>query len=242
MRNIIKVLERIQKIDLDVKAIGEEEQRYAKEIKAVSSEIEGIKSAVDAISAEIEELNASMKSLDERIRENAGKIAKDEKRLNDIKNSKELNALNREISAANRANKQNEQEKTNLGVKAEEKNRLLAAQKARLDENDAELKRLSSEMEEKRSGWNGAVEEKNSARDSIKAEVRPDILKKYEMIRSRRGGLAMAVVKDETCQGCHIHIPPQLYIQLQKGVEELIYCQHCHRILYAEDQGELEAI
>ncbi|MFQ5736327.1 MAG: zinc ribbon domain-containing protein [Thermodesulfobacteriota bacterium] len=242
MRNTIKVLEQIQRFDIEIRSVEDEEKRYTAEIDAATSESSGLQQAVDAVSAEIEELQGLINAIDERTSENAEKIKKDEGRLNDIKNSREMNALNREISAANRANKQNEQEKGNLVSRVAEKEERLSAEQARLEEKKEMIARLTSEMEEKRAGWKETLEEKLRQRDSIKKEVRPDILKKYEMIRSRRGGLAMAVVKDETCQGCYIHIPPQVYIQLQKGVEEIINCPHCHRILYAEDQGELEAI
>ena len=217
MRNTIKVLEQIQRIDLEIKAIEDEQKKYCNEIDAAEVGSREFAEAVEEVSTEIDEVLSQIKALDDRIAENAGKIKKDEGRLNDIKNSKELNALNREISAANKANKQNEQDKAALSAKA-------------------------AEIEEKKAGWGKAIEERKGRRDAIKGDIRPDILKKYEMIRSRRGGLALAVVKEETCQGCYIHIPPQVFIQLQKGVAELIYCPHCHRILYAEDQGELEAI
>ncbi len=242
MRNTIKVLEQIQRIDLEIKAVEEEEKKYTEFIRAASSGSLELQKAVDALSAELEELKGLIRASEEKIRENAEKIKKDERRLNDIKNSKELNALNREISAANRSNKQSEQEKEGLGAKAAEKEERLASERARLDEKNGDIARLTAEMDAKRPIWKEALDGKMSQRDSIKGGVRPDIFRKYETIRSRRGGLAMAPVRDETCQGCYIHIPPQVYIQLKKGVEELIYCPHCHRILYAEDQGELEAI
>lgn len=242
MRNTIKVLARIQRIDLDVKGMEDERKKYSNEIDAAETGSREFAEAVEEVSSGIDDLLSQIKALDDRIAENAGRIKKDEGRLNDIKNSKEMNALNREISAATRANKQNEQDRAALSAKAAEMEEKKAAHQAALDEKSGELARLTTELEQKKAVWEEALGEKIRQRDAIKGEVRPDILKKYEMIRSRRGGLALAVVKDETCQGCYIHIPPQVFIQLQKGVAELIYCPHCHRILYAEEQGELEAI
>lgn len=242
MRNTIKVLEQIQRIDLEIKAIEEEKKKYRDEIDSAEALSRELAEAVEEVGGELDEIRTLIKGLDERIADNTAKIKKDENRLNDIKNSKEMNALNREISAANRANKQYEQDKASFNAKAAEIEEKMAAHQASLDEKTADLTRLNSELEEKKAAWEEALEEKTRQRDSIKGDISPAILKKYEMIRSRRGGLALAVVKEETCQGCYIHIPPQVFIQLQKGVAELIYCPHCYRILYAEDQGELEAI
>lgn len=242
MRNTIKVLEQIQRIDLEIKAIEDERKKYCDEIDSAEARSRELSEAVEEVGAELDETRNLIKGLDERIAENAAKIKKDENRLNGIKNSKEMNALNREISAANRANKQNEQDKASFSAKAAEIEEKMAGLQAGLDEKAGELTRLNSELEEKKAAWDETIAEKTRERDSIKGDISQAILKKYEMIRSRRGGLALAVVKEETCQGCYIHIPPQVFIQLQKGVAELIYCPHCYRILYAEDQGELEAI
>ena len=60
--------------------------------------------------------------------------------------------------------------------------------------------------------------------------VRPDVLKKYATIRMRRG-LAMAPVKNGTCQGCNMNIPPQVFNQLQRG-DTIELCGNCNRIIY----------
>ena len=57
--------------------------------------------------------------------------------------------------------------------------------------------------------------------------------KKYSAIRMRRG-LAMAPVKNGTCQGCNMNIPPQLYNVLQRG-QTVETCPSCHRIIYWEE-------
>ena len=62
------------------------------------------------------------------------------------------------------------------------------------------------------------------------ARVRPDVLKKYSAIRMRRG-LAMAPVKNGTCQGCNMNIPPQVFNQLQRG-DSIELCGNCNRIIY----------
>jgi predicted nucleic acid-binding Zn-ribbon protein len=41
-------------------------------------------------------------------------------------------------------------------------------------------------------------------------------------------------VKNGTCQGCNMNIPPQLYNVLQRGVSIEI-CPSCSRIIYWED-------
>ena len=44
----------------------------------------------------------------------------------------------------------------------------------------------------------------------------------------------MVGVKNGTCRGCNMNIPPQLYIVLQRGAT-IETCPSCHRIIYWED-------
>ena len=70
-------------------------------------------------------------------------------------------------------------------------------------------------------------------RDSLTRDVRPEVLKRYSGIRIRRG-LAVVGVRNGTCQGCNMNIPPQLYNVLQRGTS-IETCPSCHRIIYWED-------
>ncbi len=242
MLNTIKLLERIQKIDLEIKAIEEEEKTYNDNIERFSSEIKGSEASIQALSAETETLSAERRGAEEKIRESSEKITKDESRISTIKNTKELNALTKEINAANKARKLNEQEKAGLDSKIDDKKGLLSAKEGEVREKTEALKRLMEEAKDKKAAWTDEVGKKLELRNSFTAELPPGVLKKYENIRLKRGGLGIALVKNETCQGCYIHIPPQVYILLRRGTEELLTCPHCHRILYVENESRTEAV
>jgi len=47
-------------------------------------------------------------------------------------------------------------------------------------------------------------------RNKVAVGIRPDYLKRYGAIRMRRG-LAVATVRNGTCLGCNMNVPPQLY-------------------------------
>ena len=79
----------------------------------------------------------------------------------------------------------------------------------------------------------GKIAELRVERDKVAASVRPDVLKRYGNIRMRRG-LAVVSVRNGTCQGCNMNIPPQLYNVLQRG-QTVETCPSCHRIIYWEE-------
>ena len=77
------------------------------------------------------------------------------------------------------------------------------------------------------------IAELRAERDKLATQVKPDVLKRYASIRMRRG-LAVVSVRNGTCQGCNMNIPPQLYIIIQRG-QTIETCPSCHRIIYWED-------
>lgn len=238
----IRFLEEIQKLDLEIKAIEGEEKDYLGQIDQAGEDLKTAEVEAERLRKEAEELDAVLKEAEEKIRQSVEKITKDEKRLNGIKNDKELNALNKEISAANKAKKQGEDEKSAHDSKLSEKKKNLEAKDAGLKEKASAFEALQQGLGKKKALWQEAVGERLKARESLKASIKPDILRKYEAIKSKRGGMGIALVKGETCQGCYIHIPPQVYIQLKRGSEEIISCPHCTRILYVENQAQTEAV
>jgi predicted nucleic acid-binding Zn-ribbon protein len=85
----------------------------------------------------------------------------------------------------------------------------------------------------------GKIATLRAERDALAASVKPEMLKRYSTIRMRRG-LAVVSVRNGTCQGCNMNIPPQLYNTLQRG-QTIETCPSCHRIIYWEDLMKDEA-
>ena len=52
------------------------------------------------------------------------------------------------------------------------------------------------------------------------------------MIFSRRGGLAVVEARGGICQGCRMHVPPQLFNEIQRNLDRVFICPSCQRILY----------
>src|SRR5262249_31325161 len=69
----------------------------------------------------------------------------------------------------------------------------------------------------------GEIEGERARRDSLIDAIDQDLRRRYEMIFSRRGGLAVVEIRGGTCQGCHMHVPPQLFNLIQRN-EQVILC------------------
>ena len=60
------------------------------------------------------------------------------------------------------------------------------------------------------------------------------LMNRFEKISKMNNGSAVINVKNEVCMGCFMNVPPQLYIEVQRG-NSLISCPQCSRILYYID-------
>lgn len=240
MLETIRILEKIQRLDLEIAAAEAEEDKCQHECEAASNEAAALVTTRDKAAAEIEAISVRVRALDDEMRKCGERVQKDEKRIGGIKNDRELNALNKEIVSANKARRQYEEEKKQLNAKLDEKNAALGVTEAALNEKTALMSRLNAEIPSKKSSWEAIKAQANALKETEKSRLNPQIYKKYEIIRSKRGGVGLAKVVNETCHGCFMHIPPQVYIILKRGVTELMNCPHCDRILYVETEQSIE--
>lgn len=241
MTGSIHLLRQIQEVDLEILAIENEARSREDAIKKAREEVLRLESERAAQEEDFAEVDGLVKELNETIRVNDERIKKDEARLSEITSDKQLKALNKEISAAKRAIKAAEERHQKISPKFEESEGKLNTMISSIEEKTAEADRLASEIESMGSEWMKALDEKHSVRSAVAADINPSVLKRYETIKERRMGIGLVRVLDETCQGCYIHVPPQVYIQLMRGDEGLISCPNCHRLLYFHKEPDEDA-
>ena len=155
-------------------------------------------------------------------------------RLSKVSNTKEYSAIEQEIENVKRQSAQLEEELVQL-LEAIESTR------ASISEKTTKIKTLRSTVGDEEGRTVKELSELDSRLDSlleqrksVEGDVAREVLRRYTFIRSRREGLAVVPAQDGSCQGCHMALPPQLYIELQRG-NTLHFCPSCQRILFFED-------
>jgi len=68
-----------------------------------------------------------------------------------------------------------------------------------------------------------------------------DLLKRYNLLKEHRGGLAISPVIKGVCQACHIGIPPQKFNELIRG-DVLMSCPNCKRMIYWGEDERFQAV
>jgi Zn-ribbon protein, possibly nucleic acid-binding len=145
-----------------------------------------------------------------------------------------------EIEEIKRTNKQKEEEILKLMEEieklTEEKNKIeeeLNKITQIFDEENKKFEELCQRLKEE-------IAKLAEKRAQMAKKVSSGILRKYEMIRQKKGGIGIAPVDNGVCEGCHMAIPPQLYIEIQKD-NRFHECPHCKRIIYFKRYYHQEA-
>jgi uncharacterized protein len=233
LRDQLRRLEELQQHDAKI-------QELENALKAIPAKLASTQSDLARVETLLATERAALTETERYYAEQKGLLTDDEQsvagakhKLTQAKNSKEYMAAQREIEQRRESLAGREGEIAKLVEAVEAKKKLLgdrstdvqALKDSILKDSDAARARMA-ELE-------GKIAALRSERDALAAGIKPEVLKRYGTIRMRRG-LAVVSVRNGTCQGCNMNIPPQLYNTLQRG-QTIETCPSCHRIIYWED-------
>jgi len=227
----IEILASLQTVDREIKEQTDIKQGLLGDLDSKEKEIQAKRREIDSLTAlfsEVEKLRVAK----DRVFQDEGKKAMDKRmRMNRIKNAKELQALQREIDSMRQANGDLEEELIKImqqldGIKAQ-----IQAKEAEMAALREEWQRQQQTLGTQITGIERAVTEAANRRQSIAAQITGDLISRYELIFSRRGGTAVVEVSGGICQGCFMNIPPQLSNEIVRS-DKVHLCPSCQRIVY----------
>jgi predicted nucleic acid-binding Zn-ribbon protein len=236
----IEILASLQTFDREIKEQTGRKQRLLGEIESKEREIRAKKSEIDTLIAGFSE-KEKLRLEKDRIFQDEGKKAMEKRmRMNRIKNVKELQALQREIDQARQSNSELEEELIRIMQEIDVVKEEIAAKEAEMSALQTEWQSKQKQLEEQIHGIDAAISQAIAQRQSIASQVAGDLISRYELIFSRRGGTAVVEVTAGICQGCFMNIPPQLWNEIIRN-EKLHLCPSCQRILFVKPVDEQQA-
>jgi predicted nucleic acid-binding Zn-ribbon protein len=235
----IEILANLQNVDREIKEKNNIKQELLADLVVREKEIQSKKQEIAWLAAAFAEKEKERQEK-ERFLQDEGKKAMDKRmRMNRIKNSKELQALQREIDQIKQSNGDVEEDLIRV---FEESDRIKAELKAKEEEADTmqkEWQQRQEEMQTKISSIDQFVSEAATLRNTIASQIGRELISRYELIFARRGGSAVVEVTGGICQGCYMNIPPQLWNEIIKS-EKVNLCPSCQRILYYKPSAQQE--
>jgi len=221
----------LHELDKEILELTQNLNQFPEELKIRAQEMEVLEAEQSAHLKVLEDLKGQLREMEAEVTDLEEGIKASRQRLMEIGKELELKAMLKEISFREDQRDQKETRVLELLEQVEahnqtlaEKDRVLQELKGNYNQRAAEVAAQAAELEKQRATL-------DKKRVSLREGLPPQVLKRYEFIRTRRNGSAIAEVREGVCLGCHLNILPQQFIDLQKG-EEILQCPHCLRILY----------
>ncbi len=159
-------------------------------------------------------------------------LTKFRKKIYEVKTQKEMISLDSEIKIGEERRSKLEEDILKLFEANDELNNKTNSLSIELKKELAEIKKEEEEVNRKIELNTDKLNLAIAQRKEISEKMDKETLALYEKIRAAKNNLAVVSVKDNTCQGCFVKLPPQIINEV-KGASHIVRCEGCVRILYA---------
>jgi uncharacterized protein len=228
-------LVRLQKVDSMLDKLQVMKGELPIEVKDLEDEIEGLHARQTRIEEEINGIQEFIEQKKQGIKDAGELIKKYEKQSENVKNSREFEAINKEIEMqtlevklCEKHIKDATEEIAEKAIQLESAKKAVSGKETNLANKKGELEKIISETDK---------EEKQYGKDAEAARSHVDerLLASYDRIRKNyRNGLSVVPVERDACGGCFHAIPPQKQSEI-KMRKKIMVCENCGRILVDSD-------
>jgi hypothetical protein len=227
----LQLLRDLQELDTEKKVVEVERQTGLDEQQVLNAELERLQEMVDSLADEIGALEIEKSELANAMALEQQNVERSEGRLPQIKTQKEYIAVLKEVDTAKKLAKE-------LQDQIDAKNEALTSLSSEKAEKDDEFAQANeqangrcAEIDASRVSVIEQLDEMERQRKALLQDLPTKLRKRYELLMSRRGGVAVVEARGGACLGCHMHLPPQLFNSLFV-VKEIQTCPHCNRLLF----------
>lgn len=210
------------------------------EVQDLENEIEGLTNRIQNAQEDVDKATADINRWQEEKRVSQDAIARAQAKLDNVRNSREYDALTKEIEYQEleiqlrdkRIREVDEQRQTRQTVVADSKT-LRESRREELEIKKGELDSIIAEtrlQEDSLREQSAALEEK----------IEPRLLLSFNRIRQNSyNGLGIVTVDRDACGGCLNKIPPQRQIDVRMH-KKIIVCEYCGKILIDPELAGVE--
>jgi predicted nucleic acid-binding Zn-ribbon protein len=198
---------------------------------ALDVRIEAARQAVAVAKERLAENQTARRAVEKDVAVHQGRLSKFRDQLMEVKTNREYTAMQHEIETAQNEVKAIEEKILERMLEADDLAAALKRAEAELATEqkavDADRRALTAEIAELTS----SIARISAERAELARAVDPKILSLFELVASRRNGVAVAEARDGICTICHVRLRPQVFNSVLRN-DQILQCDHCNRILH----------
>jgi uncharacterized protein len=234
LKSQISQLVHLQTIDSEIYVLKNEKELKPKEIEAIDAAFEEKKKHLAALEQTLLSFQKQRKDKELELASKEENTKKLETQLYQLKTNKEYQAMMQQIQDAKADASVIEDQILGLFEQGDKIKNDSSQEKQRLQEEEKAAEGQKKNIQDRIKEIDERIAQLEAQRKQIIPALDKKILTQYERILLNRDGLAIVSVKDNSCGGCNMFVPPQV-INLIRMYECIITCEVCNRILYIEN-------
>lgn len=208
------------------------------EVSDLEDEVQGLNSRKTRIEEEINGIQEFIEQKRNAAKEAEALIKKYDKQTSNVKNSREFDAVNKEVEMQQLEVKLAEKHIKDAGEEIAEKVQALEQIKKQINTKESILANKKAELEKIVASTEKEEAQCRKASDQARAKVDERLLVSYDRIRKNyRNGLAVVSIVRDACGGCYNAIPPQRQSEIRQH-KKIVICENCGRILVDAELSE----
>ena len=235
------LLAELANLDQKLKATNERLETVPGPAKKATAAAVVLTAQLEALRARKADAEKSRRTADSELVSERAKLKKWETRADTLRGEREHAALASEISQQKRSMSNLEERVLGALGQMEDADKDITALESRSRMADSDAKMEWQKVDGEIANLKAQVERTNTARNALLVKLPAAVVKQYERVAAKRVGVGVAIIKQEVCSSCKRTLPPQLCIQVQKGVV-LESCPSCSRLLVHESMTKATSV
>lgn len=240
----IAELARLQFLEKEIlkKALEISSLKKNEKLAKLRTQIEEVNFELEALSGQLNTLELERKKIEGTVSVQNDKIKRNEEKLfsGTITSSKELVNYQEEIKQFKNVNDELESRELEIMFSIDEITPKLKGAEDRKKSFTDEYKKLALELQTKIKNIEEGLSILNETRAETLKNVPQDIASAYNEMKQKKGGIALAVMKDNICDICNMELPVGDRAKI-KDEDKIYKCPMCGRLLIINTQ-EIESV
>lgn len=226
----------LQRQDQAIARLEGEARQIPLQIAAREADLASARAAWDQAKAAAAALGKERRERERELEEEAGNQRKKQGRLFEIKTNQEYSAVLKEIELVKEKISGLETRILELMDEQERAAKRAAESEKTFRAAEGEFRRYREGREKDLAQLQAQLAGLQKSRKQTAAKVDRELYQTYARIMKIREGTAVVPVRDESCAGCFVALPPQTVNEVRHN-DRRITCPHCERILYYAGPG-----
>ena len=240
MIDTISALVELQNIDDEIRIFQLQRNELAQNLDRLKAIVTQMAADMEEKRVKLTEATGFYKEKQGELQTDGDRISKAKSKLATVTRTKEYAAMQRELDNLRKKYAADEGELIRLAEAMQEYEGSIATESTKLGELRSEVDREEAASGDQLKELDDRISTISTKKIDAEGRLDRNLLTRYGRLLQRREGKAVVPVGPKgKCTGCQRLLPPQQYIQVQRG-ERLLSCPNCQRYLHHAAVEETE--